>query len=208
MELLVSLLKFIPREKDRFENDSWPLNSILIIQGMVGIGKTTIAASITSSTDIRQTFHQICFIDLSDKFIAKGGFNNVTYSMYVNCLQDLYRQIGIPSDLLHEELVFFPGDTPLATAARSLQAIEKAKEEMSRLMNRLKVFIVLDDVWCHENVDLFNFGEIMETSFALFVTTRTLDMFPSAQACWIDIPLLQPADAVNYLFGNVFFCSI
>eukprot|EP00588_Corethron_pennatum_P010156 CAMPEP_0194272768 /NCGR_PEP_ID=MMETSP0169-20130528/6243_1 /TAXON_ID=218684 /ORGANISM="Corethron pennatum, Strain L29A3" /LENGTH=350 /DNA_ID=CAMNT_0039015511 /DNA_START=532 /DNA_END=1581 /DNA_ORIENTATION=+ len=120
--------------------------------------------------------------------------------MYVSCLRDLCRQIGIPADLLQEELVFFPGDTPLATAARSLQAIEKVKEEMSRLMNGLKVFIVLDDVWCHEDVELFNFGEVMETSFALFVTTRTLDMFPSAQACWIDIPLLKPEDAVSYFF--------
>ena len=120
--------------------------------------------------------------------------------MYVSCLRDLCQQIGIPTDVLHEEIVFFPGDTELAQAARTLQAIEKVKAQMSRLMNGLKIFLVLDDVWSHEDVQLFNFGEDMATSFTLFITTRTLDMFPSGGACWIDVPLLKPEDAVSFFF--------
>eukprot|EP00588_Corethron_pennatum_P018057 CAMPEP_0194305384 /NCGR_PEP_ID=MMETSP0171-20130528/2835_1 /TAXON_ID=218684 /ORGANISM="Corethron pennatum, Strain L29A3" /LENGTH=239 /DNA_ID=CAMNT_0039056901 /DNA_START=325 /DNA_END=1041 /DNA_ORIENTATION=+ len=120
--------------------------------------------------------------------------------MYVSCLRDLCQQIGIPTDVLHEEIVYFPGDTELAKAARSLQAIEKVKAQMSRLMNGLKIFLVLDDVWSHEDVQLFNFGEDMATSSTLFITTRTLDMFPSGGACWIDVPLLKPEDAVSFFF--------
>lgn len=50
---------------------------------MAGIGKTTFAASIASSTEIRRTYNRICFINLGDKFIADGGVNNVTYSKFI-----------------------------------------------------------------------------------------------------------------------------
>eukprot|EP00588_Corethron_pennatum_P020081 CAMPEP_0194321682 /NCGR_PEP_ID=MMETSP0171-20130528/17881_1 /TAXON_ID=218684 /ORGANISM="Corethron pennatum, Strain L29A3" /LENGTH=854 /DNA_ID=CAMNT_0039079677 /DNA_START=365 /DNA_END=2926 /DNA_ORIENTATION=+ len=120
--------------------------------------------------------------------------------MYVACMRDLCRQIGKQADLFYEELVYLPSDTTLTKAAKSLQAIEKAKLQMSRLMNDIKIFLVLDDVWCHEDVEIFNFGEEMNSSFTLFVTTRTLDMFPSAGACWIDVPLLKPQDAVSLFF--------
>lgn len=204
-EILYPLIQFILREKNRYYDFvsaglSWPLNSVLTIRGMAGIGKTTFAAAVANSTELRQTYNRICFINLGDQLIANGRVNNITYSMYVVCIRDLCRQIGKPPDIFHEEVVYLPGDTALAKAARSLQAIEKVKLQMSKLIDGLSIFLVLDDVWCHEDVELFNFGDGMKSSFSLFVTTRTLDMFPSANACWIDVPLMKPQDAVSLFF--------
>jgi len=120
--------------------------------------------------------------------------------IYLECLRKLCHQIGVPTDKIHYEIMFLPSDTHMAQAARTIQAMEKVKSRMAQLMNGLRIFLILDDVWCHEDVELFNFGEEMSSSFTLFITTRTLDMFPSSGACWIDIPLLRPEDAVSFFF--------
>jgi len=86
-EVLVPLVKFILREQKKREyyisnGLSWPLNSTLTIRGMAGIGKTTLAATIANCAEIRHTYDRICFINLGDQFIAKGGVNNITYSEF------------------------------------------------------------------------------------------------------------------------------
>mmetsp|Transcript_41950 Transcript_41950/g.98313 ORF Transcript_41950/g.98313 Transcript_41950/m.98313 type:complete len:139 (-) Transcript_41950:2774-3190(-) len=86
-EVLVPLIKFILREQDKDEDGisnglSWPLKSALTIRGMAGIGKTTLAATIANSAEIRQIYERICYINLGDQLIAKGGVNNVTYGKF------------------------------------------------------------------------------------------------------------------------------
>uniref|UniRef100_A0A6U5HLF9 Uncharacterized protein n=1 Tax=Corethron hystrix TaxID=216773 RepID=A0A6U5HLF9_9STRA len=120
--------------------------------------------------------------------------------MYIACMRELCHQIGVPADSFHEEIAFLPHDNILTRSTKVIQAIEMMKERMKLIMDGLRVFLILDDVWCHEDVELFNFGEGMKSSFTLFITTRTLDMFPSTGACWIDIPLLSPPDAVSFFF--------
>ena len=88
-ELTVPLIQYILRKPDNCHEHnspglSWPLNSILTIRGMAGIGKTTIAAAIVSSLEIQQAYNLVCFINLGDHFIANGRVNNITYSKFEN----------------------------------------------------------------------------------------------------------------------------
>jgi len=121
--------------------------------------------------------------------------------MYLTCLRKLCYQIGAHTNYFHEEIAYLPGDTLLEKSAKTIQTIEKLKERMTQLFDGLRIFLILDDVWSHEDIELFNFGEEkMKSSFTLFITTRTLDMFPSSGSCWIDIPFLRPPDAVSFFF--------
>eukprot|EP00588_Corethron_pennatum_P029754 CAMPEP_0194315796 /NCGR_PEP_ID=MMETSP0171-20130528/12590_1 /TAXON_ID=218684 /ORGANISM="Corethron pennatum, Strain L29A3" /LENGTH=199 /DNA_ID=CAMNT_0039071763 /DNA_START=471 /DNA_END=1067 /DNA_ORIENTATION=- len=66
---------------------------------------------------------------------------------------------------------------------------------MSQIIDGLKILIVLDDVWNHEDVELFNFGEHMTSSFRMLLTSRTLDMEPCGGSEVINVELLNPDEA-------------
>mmetsp|Transcript_34446 Transcript_34446/g.79643 ORF Transcript_34446/g.79643 Transcript_34446/m.79643 type:complete len:522 (-) Transcript_34446:241-1806(-) len=202
-EIALPILQFVFRgDNKRHEYAknglAWPPLSIVTVCGMAGSGKTTLAATIAQSGKISQAFDTICFINLGDRLLSKGGVNNVHYSTYLECLRKICHQIGVSPNLFYDKNIFLPKDKSIKKAAKTIQAIEEAKFKMSKLMDGLKIFFVLDDVWCHEDVDLFNFGKDMRSSFCLFVTSRNLDESCSAQTLRVNIPLLSVEDSILF----------
>mmetsp|Transcript_41910 Transcript_41910/g.98227 ORF Transcript_41910/g.98227 Transcript_41910/m.98227 type:complete len:924 (-) Transcript_41910:108-2879(-) len=118
----------------------------------------------------------------------------------MTCLRKICHQIGASSDLFEAKSIFLPHDKNIEKAASTIQAIEEAKARMARLMDGYRIFFVLDDVWSHEDVELFNFGDLISSPFVLIITTRTLDMFPSPGALCIEIPFMAPIDALKFFF--------
>uniref|UniRef100_A0A7S1FMA3 NB-ARC domain-containing protein n=1 Tax=Corethron hystrix TaxID=216773 RepID=A0A7S1FMA3_9STRA len=180
-ELLISIAKFIEDTKVVVNNttiDGGLSNSgvkRLTLRGMGGLGKTTLAAMAVNLASVRAEYDHILWLNLGNHFQNFSDQNNINFDMYIGCLQNLCRQLGVSADHFHSELFLQPGDRPYAVASKTAQAIEESKCRMSQIINGLKVLIVLDDVWNHEDAELFNFGEQMTSCFCMLLTTRTLD---------------------------------
>uniref|UniRef100_A0A7S1B481 NB-ARC domain-containing protein n=1 Tax=Corethron hystrix TaxID=216773 RepID=A0A7S1B481_9STRA len=218
--LLLQICDFLQGGKNSIDLDnkyveqSQPPNYQLTLRGMGGIGKSTLAAMAVSSTNMRSYFDHILWLNLGQNLAIRSGRNNLTYDIYLQCLRQICDQLQISAEIFHVEVVLQPGDNALTKAAKTVQAMEKSKIDMANIIKGLKVLVILDDVWNHEDVDLFNFGEHMSSPFSLLLTTRTFDKQPNARSHFIDIDLLNQEEASRLfcleasLVGSIEFNAI
>eukprot|EP00588_Corethron_pennatum_P008182 CAMPEP_0194299250 /NCGR_PEP_ID=MMETSP0169-20130528/60617_1 /TAXON_ID=218684 /ORGANISM="Corethron pennatum, Strain L29A3" /LENGTH=402 /DNA_ID=CAMNT_0039049331 /DNA_START=785 /DNA_END=1993 /DNA_ORIENTATION=- len=175
-------------------------NTKLTLRGMGGLGKTTLAAIAVSMMEIRSKFDHILWLNLGIYFNARSRQNNLDYAMYIDCLKRLCDQLGVPSNKFNCDVFVQSGDTKLKKSAKIVQAMEKAKLEMSATFAGRKTLLVLDDVWSHEDVEMFNFDGPAISLFSILLTTRMFDGEPSPGSYSIDVDLLNQTEA-NYLFS-------
>eukprot|EP00588_Corethron_pennatum_P026841 CAMPEP_0194320092 /NCGR_PEP_ID=MMETSP0171-20130528/16477_1 /TAXON_ID=218684 /ORGANISM="Corethron pennatum, Strain L29A3" /LENGTH=464 /DNA_ID=CAMNT_0039077537 /DNA_START=301 /DNA_END=1691 /DNA_ORIENTATION=+ len=175
-------------------------NTKLTLRGMGGLGKTVLAAITVSMIEIRSTFDHILWLNLGNYFKEGSRKNNLDYDMYIDCLKRLCKQLGVPSNKFNCDVFVQSGDSKLKKSAKVVQAMEKAKLEMSVIFAGLKILLVLDDVWSHEDVEMFNFDGPATPLFSILLTTRIFDGEPSAGSYSIDVELLSQTEA-NHLFS-------
>jgi len=205
IDMLKQIINLIcPQEDENGSGDKCvPTNARLTLRGMGGLGKTTLAAITVSMTEVRSKFDHIFWLNLGKYFKGnKEGSrrNNLSYEMYIDCLKRLCDDLNVSFETVNCDVFIQPGDSKLAKAAKAIQAMEQAKLEMSRILNGLKILLVLDDVWSHEDVELFNFGESMTSLFSILLTTRTFDWEPSRGSHSFDVGFLNQSEA-HYLFS-------
>mmetsp|Transcript_39087 Transcript_39087/g.91013 ORF Transcript_39087/g.91013 Transcript_39087/m.91013 type:complete len:977 (-) Transcript_39087:358-3288(-) len=175
-------------------------NKRLTLRGMGGSGKTMLAGIAVSLTDLRYTFDYILWLNLGNYFKEGSVRNNLCYDMYLDCLQNLCQQLGVPAKF-KRRIFPQPGDSKMKIAAKCVQSLEQSKLEMSKIIDGLKILIVLDDVWSPEDVELFNFGDHnMSSLFGILVTSRTLDLEPSRGCLTIDLGLISREEGI-FLFS-------
>eukprot|EP00588_Corethron_pennatum_P030542 CAMPEP_0194315132 /NCGR_PEP_ID=MMETSP0171-20130528/11937_1 /TAXON_ID=218684 /ORGANISM="Corethron pennatum, Strain L29A3" /LENGTH=886 /DNA_ID=CAMNT_0039070813 /DNA_START=513 /DNA_END=3169 /DNA_ORIENTATION=+ len=144
------------------------------------------------------------------KFLPK-----LQFSMYLDCLEKICHQIGLvdTSEFRSEASYIYlnPGDSILQKSAKEVQAMEKAKFRMSRLLHGNRILLILDDVWDNGDCDWFDFNFFQDrtyfqdsrtsrTDLVLFVTTRTDDDFRFSGLVNINMNLLSEEQAFNLFF--------
>uniref|UniRef100_A0A7S1BM17 NB-ARC domain-containing protein n=1 Tax=Corethron hystrix TaxID=216773 RepID=A0A7S1BM17_9STRA len=204
-EILRQIVTFITPEEAKHcplegsVDQSSPDNKRLILRGMGGLGKTTIAVMAVNLKELRLHFDHIVWVNLGKCFKVDSHRNNLNYEMYCNCLQKICQQLNLKSGKFGGNVFLQPGDNRMQIAAKYLQAMEEAKCAISKLIDGFKILLVLDDVWGQEDVGLFNFGEHMTSLFSILVTTRILDLEPCKGSKTIDVDLLSREEA-RYVF--------
>jgi len=194
----------------------------VLLRGMAGMGKSTLAALVASRQDVRTTCDYIGWINVGRRLHDPCGGgdtrrNNLDYEMYRDCLRALCRQF-VPAEGPRGDgtddtdgrrfaaEVVCPARDPMNVGAAQVRAMLAARSEMARLLARLgarHLLLVLDDVWCHEDVDLFDFsGDDDHTTnmrSSLLVTTRTADSAPFPRTHTICLGALDEADGLRLL---------
>jgi len=211
----------------------------IIIRGLAGMGKSTLAAISCCRQDIRQAFDCICWVNVGKRMhntfsldIENNGIqdekyprNNLNYEMYRDCLRIIFKQLmkknGSPKrsiaesdeydkkyDGIHErfveEVVCSSGDPPMQVAAKQVQAMLSARSEMAQILSSLKrnVLIILDDVWCNEDIDLFNFccsGFNDPGSLSMLITTRKFDEAQLPETYTLSLGFLNELEGMKLL---------
>uniref|UniRef100_A0A7S1BS42 NB-ARC domain-containing protein n=1 Tax=Corethron hystrix TaxID=216773 RepID=A0A7S1BS42_9STRA len=182
-------------------NHFLPKHRRLTLRGIGGVGKTTLAAMTISFTDVRSKFDHILWLNLGKYFNENPHQNNLSYEMYLDCLQILCRQLDVIAEFKPKDFLQ-PGDSSVIASAKILQGMEQSKIEMSQIIDGLNILIVLDDVWSHEDVEMFNFGEHMSSIFSILLTTRTLDEEPLAGSKLINVDLLNQDEACFLFYSE------
>eukprot|EP00588_Corethron_pennatum_P003364 CAMPEP_0194290182 /NCGR_PEP_ID=MMETSP0169-20130528/40700_1 /TAXON_ID=218684 /ORGANISM="Corethron pennatum, Strain L29A3" /LENGTH=979 /DNA_ID=CAMNT_0039037703 /DNA_START=211 /DNA_END=3150 /DNA_ORIENTATION=- len=177
----------------------------ITLRGMGGIGKSTIVAMVVLRQEIRSSFGHIGWINLGKQFNMKKFLPKLQFSMYFDCLQKLCAQIGLDTCAFRSEssyLSYNPGDSPLHKSSKEVQAMEKSKLQMSKLLHGRRVLIILDDVWDNGDADWFDFNSYKDstTDLVLLTTTRTDDDFRFPGSVNININLLSEEEAINLFF--------
>mmetsp|Transcript_18479 Transcript_18479/g.36801 ORF Transcript_18479/g.36801 Transcript_18479/m.36801 type:complete len:677 (-) Transcript_18479:398-2428(-) len=172
---------------------------------MGGIGKSTIVAMVVLRAELRSSFEHIGWINLGKQFNMKKFLPKLQFSMYFDCLQKLCHQIGLETCAFRSEssyLSYNPGDSPLHKSSKEVQAMEKSKLQMSKLLHGRRVLIILDDVWDNGDADWFDFNSYKDrtTDLVLLTTTRTDDDFRFPGSVNININLLSEEEAIHLFF--------
>jgi len=210
----------------------------ILIKGMAGIGKSTLAATVVCRQDVREAFDCICWVnvgkrmhevypltinDSGTKEDEKKMRNNLDYNMYRDCLRSIYKQVMAKNDSSNsskaetenkkydrigqrfaEEVVYSSGDPLMQIAAKQVQAMLAARSEMAQILTGItsNMLIVLDDVWCNEDIDLFNFccsGFTGPGLLSLLVTTRKSDEAQLPETYTMSLGLLNKLDGAKLL---------
>jgi len=197
LHLLDNIVGFLCPTKEDSPFPSQYNNCVrLTLRGMGGLGKTTLAAMAVSTPKMRSVFDHIIWLDLGRYFKTGSERNNLDYEMYLDCAKRICRQIDAPINRIAGGGIFFqPGDGRLMRAAKVMQAIEQLKLDLSGIIDKMRILVVLDDVWSHEDVELFNLGRHTSSRFAMLLTTRTVDPDPAAGSMIIEVGLLDENEA-------------
>jgi len=182
----------------------------VLLRGVAGMGKSTLAALVASRQDVRTACDRIGWIGVGRRLQhAPGGGadarrNSLDYEMYRDCLRALLRQL-LPGGArpFAGEVACLARD-PMAVGAAQVRAMLAARDEMARLLARGGVrhlLLVLDDVWCHEDVGLFDFssGRGGAARSSLLVTTRTADTAPFPRTRTVRLGAPDEADGLRLL---------
>jgi len=110
------------------KNKKWPYNTRTTLRGMGGLGKSTVAAMVVGSIEIRAAFEHILWINLGHYFVERSDKNNLTYEMYLDCLINICDQLRVPSDWLNCHLVWRPGDSETILAMKNSKFSPFVKE--------------------------------------------------------------------------------
>lgn len=208
---------------------------MIVIRGMAGIGKSTLAAIVACRQDIRQAFDCICWVNVGKRIYdtalsaatdgsggpaaatgEEGRRNNLSYDMYRDCLRAICKDLDVDSDRrsgaalgrFTEEVVCNSGASPMQVAAAQLRAMLAARHEMARMLAGVagNMLVVLDDVWCYEDVDLFNFcsrgpdGDFSGPKhLAVLVTSRTIDEARIPLTYTLSLGILSVQEGVKLL---------
>ena len=97
----------------------------------------------------------------------------------------------MPSNKFNCDVFVQSGNTKLNKLAKVVQVMEKAKLEMSTIFAGRKTLLVLDDVWSHEDVEMFNFDGPVILLFSILLTTRIFDGEPTPGSYSIGVDLLN-----------------
>jgi len=210
----------------------------ILIKGMAGIGKSTLAATVVCRQDVREAFDCICWVNvgkrmhetyplnINDSGTEEDGKkmrNNLDYDMYRDCLRSIYNQVMAKNDSssssiaetenkkydrirqrFAEEVVCSSGDPLMQIAAKQVQAMLTARSEMAQILTGItsNMLIVLDDVWCNEDIDLFNFccsGFTGPGLLSMLVTTRKSDEAQLPETYTMSLGLLNELDGAKLL---------
>eukprot|EP00588_Corethron_pennatum_P007223 CAMPEP_0194300132 /NCGR_PEP_ID=MMETSP0169-20130528/61093_1 /TAXON_ID=218684 /ORGANISM="Corethron pennatum, Strain L29A3" /LENGTH=378 /DNA_ID=CAMNT_0039050275 /DNA_START=107 /DNA_END=1243 /DNA_ORIENTATION=- len=211
----------------------------VLIRGLAGMGKSTLAAISCCRQDIRQAFDCICWVNVGKRMhtafsldIENNGIqdekyprNNLSYEMYRDCLRIIFKQLmeknGSPKKRITEsddydkkydrirerfveEVVCSSGDPPMQVAAKQVQAMLNARSEMAQILSGLSmnILIILDDVWCNEDIDLFNFccsGFNDPGSLSMLITTRKFDETQLPKAYTLSLGVLNELEGMKLL---------
>eukprot|EP00588_Corethron_pennatum_P011457 CAMPEP_0194270880 /NCGR_PEP_ID=MMETSP0169-20130528/4788_1 /TAXON_ID=218684 /ORGANISM="Corethron pennatum, Strain L29A3" /LENGTH=1053 /DNA_ID=CAMNT_0039013083 /DNA_START=309 /DNA_END=3467 /DNA_ORIENTATION=+ len=205
-------------QEDRNQNVRVSVPNKVVVRGMGGTGKSTLAAIVASKQSIRQKFDTIFWIDVGKSLFSTDcnetetktpARNNLTYDRYRECLRDMCRHLKIATDgegihrKFNDEVVRSPGDQSMQVASKYLRAMLAARCEMARVLDgRRNTLVILDDVWSHEDIDLFNFNENASPhsgDLSILITTRTIDKTPLPQTFALSLGLLNEHDAIHLI---------
>jgi len=150
--------------------------------------------------------------------------NDLNYEKYRNCLRIMHKQFmdknracksnmaeNFENDKKYdkfrqrfaEEVVCSSGDPSIQTAAKQVQAMLAARSEMAQILSGFSVLIILDDVWCIEDVEFFNFccsSSSGPNFLSILVTTRTtIDGAPLSHASTLSLGLLNEQEGLKLL---------
>ena len=176
--------------------------------GMRGVGKTTMAAMVTSHPDVRRHFKDgIAWVNVGPK--------EMNYTRYTQCLRELISQLefydGVP---LFAELLHTPGEPLSRRKRREMGFMIYARDTVTELLQNRNVLIVLDDVYFESDLEWFTFTPAVPVSMVrtgsskrsadgkatLLVTTRTRDLLPAADT--VEMDLLEEQDAIRLLVNE------
>jgi tetratricopeptide (TPR) repeat protein len=176
--------------------------------GMRGIGKSTMAAMVTSHSDVRRYFKDgIAWVNVGPK--------EMNYARYTQCLRELISQLefydGVP---LFAELLHTPGEPLSRRKRREIGFMIYARDTVTELLQNRNVLIVLDDVYFESELEWFTFAPAVHVSMVrtassdnsgdgkatLLVTTRTRDLLPAADT--VEMDLLEEQDAIRLLVNE------
>eukprot|EP00588_Corethron_pennatum_P006228 CAMPEP_0194299370 /NCGR_PEP_ID=MMETSP0169-20130528/60683_1 /TAXON_ID=218684 /ORGANISM="Corethron pennatum, Strain L29A3" /LENGTH=1148 /DNA_ID=CAMNT_0039049463 /DNA_START=34 /DNA_END=3480 /DNA_ORIENTATION=- len=204
-------------------DDTQPNKAVIL--GMGGTGKSTLAAIVASRPDIRRNFDTIFWIDVGKSLSSEAKENdtpvknNLSYEKYRECLRSMCRQLEQATNdaegaaaappthhRFNEEVAQSPGDRSMQVAAKYLRAMLAARSEMARILRDSRcgnTLLVLDDVWSHEDIDLFNFGADCDDAppssinrLSMLITTRTVDWAPLPKTYTLSLGIFNEQDAI------------
>ena len=130
---------------------SFQASSLIAVNGMSGVGKTTTAVSLIHDEEVRCSFDKICWVSL--------GQEPDTATLQ----QKLYTQLTG-----HELPMDAQGDVREAT-----RALKNVSRDVS-------VLLVLDDVWVTAHATPLNFVDLAASRSAVVITTRIHDSIEGA----------------------------
>jgi len=171
-----------------------------------------------SKQNIRQKFDTIFWVDVGKSLSSTGCNkietqipvrNNLPYDRYRECLRDMCRHLKIAKDgegihrKFNDEVVRSPGNQSMQVAYKHLRAMLAARCEMARVLDGCRnTLVILDDVWSHEDIDLFNFNEnasSLSGGLSILITTRTIDETPLPQTFALSLGVLNEHDALHLI---------
>jgi len=202
----------------------------VFIRGMAGIGKSTLAATVSCRQDVREAFDYIFWIDVGERMRHGNNDeekirNDLNYDKYRDCLRIMFKQLMAKnrfckSDIAEscendkkydkfrqrfaEEVVCSSGEiTSIQAAAKQVEAMLAARSEMAQILSGFTILIILDDVWCIEDIDFFNFCCSSSSGpdfLSILVTTRTaVDETQLPQTITLSLELLNEAEGAKLL---------
>ena len=181
----------------------------------------------TSPQDVCEAFDYIFWIDVGERMRHGNNDeekirNDLNYDKYRDCLCIMFKQLmaknrfwksniaeSCENDKKYdkfrqrfaEEVVCSSGEiTSMQAAAKQVEAMLAARSEMAQILSGFTILIILDDVWCIEDIDFFNFCCSSSSGpdfLSILVTTRTA--VDEAQALTLSLGLLNEAEGVKLL---------
>ncbi|XP_019164693.1 PREDICTED: uncharacterized protein LOC109160889 [Ipomoea nil] len=149
--------------------------NVIPIVGMAGTGKTTFAAKLFDDLDIKSKFALCVWVHVSQGFDRKQKLIDILHQIK-NCTDDYSTKSG-----------------------------DRLRDEIKKLLNDQKYFVVLDDVWEREDWKSLNeaFPKNSKGSRVL-VTTRSMVVIDSQEWKHHTLTKLTPDDSWDLLKENVF----
>ena len=149
---------------------------VTIIIGIGGTGKTTVAAIVASRTDVREAFCDgIVWMTLGQRRHVWGaeasGRKALTYQEYQYYLLTICHQLDMAPPSF-DDPILLSGDEDSMRRHKTLQSMYDAKQDMTNLLHKMNILIVLDDLWHPSDLEWFQFANRPNSRLRLLVTTR------------------------------------